>query len=106
MPKPGNDKQPLSVVDSLNRGARTLHEAKLDNELLNHGWSHDNTERLATYLERMAKRVMEGWVPHPIDSINLAVWLDGEGVTLKAEDRLSRAAFDATAAFNALAEGV
>jgi hypothetical protein len=106
MPKPVNNKQPLSVVDSLNRGARTLHEAKLDDELRSHGWSRDNTERLATYLERTAKRLMDGWVPHPIDNINLAVWLDGEGVTLKAEDQLSRAAFDAIAAFNAVAEGL
>ena len=60
---------------------------------------------IAQYLESLREKLLAGWIPTSIDTINMASWFDSVGISLKHDDELKQLVYSAAKAFNGLTHG-
>jgi hypothetical protein len=92
-----------NAVAELIEAVTVLEHARLDRQLLKHGWTPEVVSGIRDYFSILLTRLEGGWAPSHRDGLNMSSWFDSVGVTLHADDRQKEAVHRGADAFNVLA---
>jgi hypothetical protein len=86
-----------AAMDRLRASAACIRSVELTDELLSHGWTTFETERLATKLESLASNIE---AIRPSSTTNMSRVFDDIGVRGKGSDVIQDTALECTAFYN------